>query len=167
MDSWIELGKVAGVHGIHGALLLSLYTESRDVFGKGGEIRLDDPDGQSRTYKIESSGPHKGKQLVRLKGVDSRSQAESLKGRPVFVEKSRLPQCEEGEYYWFELIGLEVFEGNGARLGILESIIETGSNDVYVVKDGSRETLVPALSRVLVSVDVDAGKMVVDLPEGL
>ena len=74
---------------------------------------------------------------------------------------------EKDSYFWFDLIGMAVFTTTGEYLGRLESIIETGSNDVYVVQDGKEEVLVPALESVVVDVDIEANRMQVELPEGL
>ena len=83
------------------------------------------------------------------------------------MEKSRLPALEEGTYYWSDLIGLDVHATDGRFLGKIASIFRTGSNDVYVTRDEDRETLIPALVSVVKSVDLETGRMTVDLPEGL
>ena len=99
--------------------------------------------------------------------VADRDTAETLRGAALYVEKSRLPDLEDENYYWFELIGMEVYTPDGGYLGRLESILPTGSNDVYVVRDADRETLVPALASVVKAVDTATGRMEVVLPEGL
>jgi 16S rRNA processing protein RimM len=78
-----------------------------------------------------------------------------------------LPELAEGEFYWCDLLGLKVVTDLGEFLGTLTDIIATGSNDVYVVKNDSREYLIPALADVVLEVDLDEGKMVVSPPEGL
>lgn len=166
-DRYVEVGKVAGVHGVRGLVLLRIFIETGGFSGKGEIILLNHAKTGISSYKLESAAPHKGKVLVRLFGVTDRDSAKKLVGRAVIVEKDNLPILDKGEYYEFELIGLEVFEKNGNCLGILESIIKTGANDVYEVKREKDETLVPALPWVVLSVDLAAKKMVVDLPEGL
>jgi 16S rRNA processing protein RimM len=83
------------------------------------------------------------------------------------MNRSDRPPLDAGEYYWSDLVGMSVHTTNGECLGTIQHIFPTGSNDVYVVRDGSRETLVPALAWVVVKVDVEAKAMTVDLPEGL
>ena len=78
-----------------------------------------------------------------------------------------MPDLEEGDYYWFDLIGLDVFGIDQKYLGRLESIIQTGSNDVYVVKKDDTEILIPALESVVQKIDLKNRRMQVDLPEGL
>jgi 16S rRNA processing protein RimM len=76
-----------------------------------------------------------------------------------------LPPTAPDEFYWYQLIGLEVVNSEGERLGILEEIIETGSNDVYVVRRGEEEILIPAIEDVVREVDLQRRLMTVDLPE--
>jgi 16S rRNA processing protein RimM len=83
------------------------------------------------------------------------------------MEKSRLPDLEDGSYYWSDLIGLAVQTVDRQPLGTLSSIFRTGSNDVYVVRAGDDETLIPALASVVKAVDLENGTMTVALPEGL
>ena len=147
--------------------MLRSFAENPELFIQGGKILLKGPGEALQEYILESARPHKGKLLAELEGVLDRNSAEALKGRLILVHRDVLPELEPEEYYWFQLIGMDVLEKDGSRLGTLESIIETGSNDVYVVKDGKKETLVPALSWVIVSIDLEADTMVVDLPEGL
>jgi 16S rRNA processing protein RimM len=78
-----------------------------------------------------------------------------------------LPELEPGTYYWADLIGMDVYGGDGVRIGRLESIFRTGSNDVYVVTDAGRELLVPVIASVVTAVDLPARRIDVNLPEGL
>jgi len=102
-----------------------------------------------------------------LEGISDLDRAQDFKGARILLDKTALPQLEEGVYYWSDLIGLRVFLIDGTSLGNIESIIETGSNDVYVVRKGNRETLIPALEKVVKAVDLESKTMQVDLPEGL
>jgi len=88
-------------------------------------------------------------------------EAHRLVGAELCVPESRLPP----EFYWYQLIGLEVVNTEGQKLGTLEEIIETGSNDVYVVRRGREEILVPAIEEVVRDVDLQRRLMTVDLPE--
>jgi 16S rRNA processing protein RimM len=102
-----------------------------------------------------------------FRDVADREAAERLRGAALYIDKDRLPPLEEENYYWFELIGMEVYTPDGRYLGRLESVVPTGSNDVYVVRNADRETLVPALASVVKSVDTAQMRMEVVLPEGL
>ena len=102
-----------------------------------------------------------------LKGVSTRGQAQTLVDSELFIEKAQLPDLEEGTYYWFDLIGVDVFTVDEKYLGRLESIIRTGSNDVYIVKHNDNEILIPALESVVHEIDLKNNRMQVELPEGL
>ncbi len=161
------IGQIVGVHGIKGNCKFRSYAESLSVFQSDGVVLVATSDGRQKPYEINWVKPHAKTALISLKGVDTRDQAEALIGCELFIEKSRLPDPEEGSYYWFDLIGLEVFDIDQKYLGRLESIIETGSNDVYVVKEGDMEILIPALESVVQNIDLKKRRMQVDLPEGL
>ena len=88
-------------------------------------------------------------------------------GAELFIPQTELPELDEDTYYWFELIGIEVYTTQGDYLGRITSIFPTGSNDVYVVKDNKQEMLIPALESVVLDIDLDLKRMRVDLPEGL
>ncbi len=148
------IGQIVGVHGIKGNCKFRSYAESLSVFQSDGVVLVATSDGRQKHYEINWVKPHAKTALISLKGVDTRDQAEALIGCELFIEKSRLPDPEEGSYYWFDLIGLEVFDIDQKYLGRLESIIETGSTDVYVVKEGDMEILIPALESVVQNIDL-------------
>ena len=167
----IPIGKIVGAHSLNGTSRVYSYAESVSVFKPNSKIILRSPDGQENIYEINWVKPHTRNVLLALKGVNDRTQAEKLIGCELLIEKARLPELEDGTYYWFDLIGLSVFTTEGEFLGRIESIISTGSNDVYVVKppdgDEKDEVLIPALESVVLDIDLEKQKMQVDLPEGL
>jgi 16S rRNA processing protein RimM len=170
-NGFLLIGKIVGVHGLKGAVKAYSYAESEAIFEPGGLIQIRNPKGCEETFKIEWARPRKRSVLLALKGIENRSQAETLVGSDIVVEKSCLPELEDGSYYWFDIIGLSVFTTDGKYIGNVESIFPTGSNDVYVVKnpnnDLDSEILVPALESVVLSIDLKNKKMHVNLPEGL
>lgn len=166
-ETFISVGEVVGVHGVRGALKVYLYGGLGSDLMAGERLVLRVPKGETGHYVVAWSRPHKRVRLVGLEAVGDRQAAEALVGREVLVEKDRLPELQDGEYYWFELMGLAVSTEDGRYLGLLEAIIPTGSNDVYVVRDGGSETLVPALATVVRRIDLAEKTMQVALPEGL
>jgi 16S rRNA processing protein RimM len=114
-----------------------------------------------------SSGPHKGVVLVTIDGITSIEGAQPWVGCEVCAEKASLRPPEEGAYYWFDIIGMKVFTSAGRLLGRVEEIFPTGSNDVYVVRDGRKEILIPAIDSVVIHIDSRDKTITVDLPEGL
>jgi 16S rRNA processing protein RimM len=123
--------------------------------------------GREASYEIKWVKPHTGTPLLALKGISNRDQAKTLIGAELFIPQSELPELDEDTYYWRDLIGIEVYTQTEEFLGRIESIIETGSNDVYVVKRDEKEVLIPALEAVVLEIDLGHNRMLVDLPEGL
>lgn len=166
-DDYILIGQIKGVHGLHGNLKVASFAESIDVFGKGVSVLIREPSNPGRLYTIKGAKPYKKGLLLTVEGISDISSAETLMGSDIYLDKSLLPETEEGEFYWFDIIGLSVISKDGEALGVVTSIFPTGSNDVYVVEDKGEERLIPALESVILSIDLDARTMTVDLPEGL
>jgi 16S rRNA processing protein RimM len=168
-DDFFSVGKIIGVHGIDGNLKLYPYVESLSIFKSGHTILLKNPDDRRESRIIKSGKRHKNFFRLTLKGIDNRNDAEKLIGSEVFIEKSKLPDLEEDEHYWFEIIGLDVFLDDGTFLGRVESIFQTGSNDVYVIRnsESNSEILVPAIQSVVTKIDLEKKRMTIILPDGL
>ena len=105
--------------------------------------------------------------LLDLEGLDNVEDAEPFRGAEVYIRRDDLDRDEEGAYYWFELVGLEVYLDDGRHLGTLNGILPTGGNDVYVVRTGQREILIPATREVIEEIDLDCGRITVREMEGL
>jgi 16S rRNA processing protein RimM len=164
---YVLIGEVVGVHGIKGTNKIRSYAESLLLYKPGHSILVCENGGQEKYRVIKWAKPHTGNALISFEGITNRNQAETLIGAELFIQKEELPDPEEDTYYWFDLIGMEVITTEAEYLGRIESIIETGSNDVYVVKDKKNEVLIPALESVVIDIDVNRKLMMVDLPEGL
>ncbi len=166
-DNALLIGRIVGAHGTGGVCKIASYAESLAVFEPGNPLFVETDDIPLQTLEVIWVKPHSKGALMALSGVSDRDTAEKLRGAAIYVDKRRLPALETESYYWFELIGMEVFTQDGVFLGRLESILPTGSNDVYVVRQADRETLVPALASVVRRVDTDRRRMEVELPDGL
>ncbi|MGD9132297.1 MAG: ribosome maturation factor RimM, partial [Desulfobacterales bacterium] len=143
------------------------FAESLEIFESGTTLLVRHPDGGDNCYEIDWIKSHSRGALLDFKEVTDRDQAKSLIGSELYIEKAKLPKLEAGTYYWFDLIGISVFTADDRCIGRLVSIIETGANDVYVVKNADKEILVPALQSVVRSIDIESKIMRVELPEGL
>jgi len=167
----IQIGKVIAAHGIGGAVKVYSYAESPDCFAPLKKLVLAGPSGSPVQYVILKSQAYKSVMRLTLEGVNTRIQAEALTGADVFLAKNDLPPLEPDAYYWSDLIGMAVHTVAGEYLGMLEQIIPTGANDVYVVKtpaeSATGEILIPAIASVVIDIDVDQRLMRVELPEGL
>lgn len=168
---FLPVGKIVGAHGVKGNLKVYSYAESLSVFNPGSSILVVCAGKIEKNYTIKWVKPHGRRILLSLEGIGSRDAAEILIGSKLLVERSTFPELEEGSYYWCDIIGLTVFTTDEQYIGRVESIISTGSNDVFVVKDLDKgdddETLIPALESVVLEIDFEHKTMRVALPEGL
>ncbi|MGQ9687521.1 MAG: ribosome maturation factor RimM [Desulfobaccales bacterium] len=166
-DRLVPLGRVVGAHGLKGQVRVGSSRRAAEVepdtFTALGEILLG-----GEPFQVLRAVRGRGHILLRLKGIDSRDQAEALVGREVEGEARRFPELPPGEYYWFQLLGLPVINvPEGTELGRLEEIWPTGAHDVYVVRRGEREILLPAVEGVIEAIDLEGGVIKVRPPEGL
>jgi len=165
VDPSLPIGKVIKAHGLRGHLKVLPYGETFSTLCAEEKITANLPDGSSLTLTVAEIRPHQKTFLLMSREIETVEEAQRLVGAELCVPESRLPPTDPGEFYWYQLIGLEVVNSEGERLGILEEIIETGSNDVYVVRRGKEETLIPAIEEVVLEVDLQRRLMTVDLPE--
>jgi 16S rRNA processing protein RimM len=111
---------------------------------------------------------HQGYALLTLKGVADRDEADRLRGLYALVGIEDAVPLEEGEFYLYQVIGLSVVTEDGERIGILNDVMETGANDVYIVNSEQYgSVLIPVIENVVLKTDIDAGTITVRLPEGL
>jgi 16S rRNA processing protein RimM len=164
-DRLVAIGKVVASHGLRGHLKVAPYGETLEAIedGEGVSARL--PDGSVRRLTAVEVRAYRRSLLFLSREVKTSEEARLLIGAEICVPDSHLPAPAEDEFYWHQLIGLEVMTVDGRKLGTLQHIMETGSNDVYVVQSGREEVLVPALADVVREVNLERRFMVVDLPE--
>lgn len=165
--SLLTIGRIIGPHGIKGEAKLLSYSESIEPFVPGIHLVLKRPDGKKGEYTLISARPHKKGALLKLEGIDSIDEVNVWRDAEVLLERTSLRELDDGTYYWFQIIGLKVVTVDHQLLGKITNIIRTGSNDVYVVRNQSKEVLIPAIESVVMEIDLDKQVMRVDLPEGL
>lgn len=165
-EDLVVLGKIVSVHGVRGEVKVYSYTDPIDnlldyrrwTLKRGEEVR------QAELV----TGRLQGNVLVaKLRGLDDREEARSLADFEISIPRSELPALEEGEYYWHQLIGLNVVNQAEQWLGRVDHLLETGANDVLVVRpcDGSlddRERLLPYTDQCVLAVDLATGAIQVD-----
>jgi 16S rRNA processing protein RimM len=166
-DPPLPIGKVVKAHGLKGHLKVIPYGDTLSSLATGEKITVFLSDGTSLQLSTLEIRPHQKAFLLLSREISTVEEARNLVGAELCVPESRLPPTGSDEYYWYQLLGLAVLSTDGHKLGILEDIIETGSNDVYVVRRGGEEILVPALQEVVLEVDLQRRLMIVDLPETL
>lgn len=160
-ETLLELGKISGVFGVKGWVKVYSHTDPRERITNYSPWQVK-VRGQWREYPVES-GQRQGKTVVaKLKGVDDRDQALLLTGATVAIHPQQLDELNADEYYWYQLEGLDVVNTEGVQLGRVSHMLETGANDVMVVK-GDRERLIPfTQGHAVISVDLSEGVITVD-----
>lgn len=118
-------------------------------------------------FRLKDWRPDKGSAVIRLEGIDTVEDAEKLVGRDVYIEKSALPTLEEGEFYWFELIGLETYTADGRYVGRVERLIDRALQSVLVVRDGKKEVLIPLSEPIIKEINLEESKIIISPIEGL
>lgn len=169
-DYSLVAGKITGCYGIKGWVKIHSFTDPQENFLAYGNWRLQRR-GQLEPIEFDAGRRHGKGLIAHIVGVDDRTAAEAYRGLEVAVRKDSLPALEEGEYYWHQLQGLQVWclqQGERVLLGTVDYLIETGANDVLVVKacegsvDGD-ERLIPYLwDDVVKTIDLAAGTIEVD-----
>lgn len=160
------MGKIVATHGVKGQLRVVPYSGMADNLLLCKSLLVRDAKGEIAQFAVSSAAIHSKKLLVSLQGFSGINQVLHFVGSEILLYKEQLSPPEDGEYYWFDLVGMKVVTTDGIDLGTLESIIETGSNDVYVAVANGREYLIPALADT-VSIDIQAKLMTVTPFEGL
>ena len=160
--NWIRVGKVTRTHGLKGELKFYPTEQNSATVQSGqriclGEIQL----------KIESVRGVKSPFILKLDGINSIEAAKSFAGHEVKVAREDFEPLPEGEFYRFEIEGLNVFNDTGKYYGVIEEIVETGSNDVYVVRGEGKEWLIPMIDSVVQTIDLEQGKLIFHCVEGL
>ena len=167
-EDLIPVGRIIGSHGVRGLARFHSWSGNPDSISVGSFLTIRMTGGTLREYKVRSLTPHSGKFLLGLDGLNDISQVQEIAGSEVCLKRCQLPETEEDEYYWCDLIGIRVITDDGRDIGSITDIFETGSNDVYVVKgDDGRERLIPAIADVVSKIDTRAGTMIITPLEGL
>jgi 16S rRNA processing protein RimM len=161
----VVLGRLLAPYGVKGWLHLRTFGDDPASWKRMPQwwlAREDGSEAQWTAATLSSLRQHGRGWVAKLNGVDTYEAAEAMKGWYVAAPRDELPATENGEYYWTDLIGLQVVNAQGEALGVVESMIETGAHDVVQVRDGEVERLLPFVEQVVKKVDVAGGRMTVD-----
>jgi 16S rRNA processing protein RimM len=159
---YIAIGQILAPWGVEGKLRVEVITDFPQRLTPHSQFYVD-----RQPVTVASASWHKGKALITLDGIDSLEQAEKLQGKTLEIHHSQLEILPEGQYYHFQLIGLEVWTTEGKLLGKVVRILSARSNDNYVVSGEKGETLIPAIEDVVKSVDLESRRITIEAIEGL
>ncbi len=164
-NRYLEVGKIVGTHGVKGMTRVQVWADSPD-FLKSFKYLYTDQNGNDKLTVLKVQ-PHGNISLVAFKGIETIEHAESFRNTVLYIDR-RDVNLPEGRYFITDLIGIKVFDADsGAVLGEISDVSQTGANDVWHIKKEGREYLIPAISDVLVSVDIDGETAVIKPLKGI
>ncbi len=151
----MEAGKLVRAHGVRGELCLEPWADSAEFLRQVKDFYFDQAG--TRPAGLLASRPHKGRLLVRLRGVDTVEKADALRGKVLYLDREDI-HLEPGRYFLQDLIGMKAADGRtGKEYGVLREVLNTPANDVYRIVKGKREFLFPAVDHMIQSVDFENG----------
>ena len=163
----LEIGRIVGCHGLAGRVKVLSYLDSQDMLNNLPEVFVGRRSQETIPFPLDAVQPGRGFFILKLGGIEDRGAAAKLVRSSVWMPSEKMKKLPEGEYYWRDIIGLQVVTEEGQSLGRVESVFPTGSNDVYVCRAAEKEILLPAIGEVVRKIDIDHGIMVVRLLKGL
>ncbi|MCF6179384.1 MAG: ribosome maturation factor RimM, partial [Geopsychrobacter sp.] len=166
-DSLVESGLVTGTHGLRGDLKVRALSGDPQALLTAEVLYLRTPDGHLRKTTPLRQSLHKGLVLLRLVGFESLTAVEGLRGGKILLDQDSLPALDKDEFYWHQIEGASVIDRQQGEIGVLKSMFTTAAHDNWVVEGAYGEVMIPVVEAFIVKVDVQLGRIEVDLPEGL
>jgi 16S rRNA processing protein RimM len=154
-------------HGVSGKVKVDYFGEDPNRFFHYRKIYIKDNLGRPKSFEVLEVTPQPPRLILKLKGVERIEETESLIGKDILVRREDLPELKEGEYYWFEILGLAVETEGGKRIGVVQEILPTGAHDVYIVAGKRGEIFLPAIDGVIRKIDCQKRVIRVARMEGL
>ena len=159
---FIIIGRILSPWGNEGKLKVAVETDFPQRFTSSSKVYIN-----QQPATIDSVRWHKGNAIIKLSSIDSVEEAKKLQGQPVEIHHSQLQPLPEGQYYHFQLIGLEVWTTQGELIGKITEILSKTSNDIYIINGARGEILVPAIEDVVKLIDTDKGYLIIEAIKGL
>ncbi|MFQ5481702.1 MAG: ribosome maturation factor RimM [Nitrospinaceae bacterium] len=164
---WIPVGRLGKTHGLKGEVKFHPDGLDLDALQRLCQVRLDGDPPTRSPRKIAGVRGHGDRLILKFEGVGQVEEARALSGQTLLVRRQDLPPLPAGEYRWFEIQGLRVYDEAGKYYGTVTEILVTGGNDVYVVRDGPRELLLPMIDSVVKQIDLKDRRLIFHIVEGL
>jgi 16S rRNA processing protein RimM len=163
----LRVGRITGAHGLKGALRLRPDNPDSDTLEQVARVFLESA-GAAREFRLTGmTRLNATTRRITLEGVNDVNAAESLKGAIVMLAAEDVPAAKPGQFYYYEAIGCQVFLTDGSRIGTIEEIFSNGAHDIWVVREGEREILVPVIEDVVKAMDFAARRVTVEPIPGL
>ena len=161
---YLVIGRVLKPFGVHGELKVEILSDFPERFASLRQVFIG---ADAKSFSVEHTRRHGNAVLVKLVGIDTPEAAAHLREQLVYVALEDAVALPENRVYLYQLIGLTVKTTTGKRLGEITDVLDTRANDVYIVSDGTREILLPAIPDVVKAVNLESGEMLVELIDGL
>jgi len=156
---YLAIGRLGKPHGLDGGIIFYIITDFPERLKKGKKVFIGDT---KLPVNIQSVKEHSKGLIFQFEEFSTIDEVEIFKSQYVYVDSQDLPELPEGEYYHHQLIGLQVFDPQGNEIGILQNILETGANDVYLIKNSdAKEILIPALLDLIKKIDIENKTMII------
>lgn len=165
-NDFISIGAVIKAHGISGEILIIPFTDELEQFNSIDKVFLN-LNARRKIYAVKKVRLTDNKIILKLEGIDDRTTAQSLKGALIERKLADLRKLSDNEYFIFDLIGLEVKDVAGEYLGELTDVLTLPANDVYIIKSGEKELLIPAIKEVIKHIDLNRREMIINPIDGL
>lgn len=162
MSEPVLVGRVAKAHGIRGEVSVEVLSDHPGRFIVGAVFQSGEQD-----LIIETIRPHQDRMLVKFVEVSDRNDAEAIRGAKLTIPAEERAALPEGHYYPSDLVGLDVVDPSGAKLGRFIRVVDSPAHDIWVVQNARGEVLVPAVKQFVIGVDLEARRITLDPPEGL
>lgn len=166
-QSFIAIARIARTRGNRGEVLADLYTDFPDRFDELEEVWLEYANGRRAVAVLEETWEHKGRKVLKFKGIDDISTAETVVGCWVQIPLEQARGLPEGTYFDHDLVGCSVEDTQGRILGTVDEVLKIEGSNLLVVKSPGREHLIPAVESICIRVSIQEKKIVIDPPEGL
>ena len=167
MEDLLRVGVIANTHGIRGEVKVFPTTDEKERFKDLKKVILD-MGKEQKVLEIQSVRFFKNLVILKFKGIDNINDIEMYKGKDLLVTREDAVPLEEGEYFIADLLDLDVYSDEDEKIGVLYDVMQTGANDVYVVKtEEGKEILLPAIDECILDIDLEESRMTVNIMEGL
>ncbi|OPJ55634.1 ribosome maturation factor RimM [Alkalithermobacter paradoxus] len=165
MQKHFKIGQIVNTQGLRGEMRVYPLTDYKERFEEIQWVYIGDD--FNNKHFIEKVRYKNSMVILKIKGIDDINQVERLKNKYLVIPRENARELEEDTYFIADLIGLEVYTVNGEYVGILEDVMQPGANDVYVIKNGSKEYLIPAIKQFVPHINMNERKIIIDPIEGM
>jgi 16S rRNA processing protein RimM len=165
-EQLVPVGEIVATHGLLGWLKVNPFNPETTAIAGDRQLILE-KDGRRTGQQLESSKRNKRQILIKLLGVDGIDDAQKWIGAIICIDADALEPLKPGQYYHYQVVGLEVYALSGERIGVITRVWSTPGGELYVVQGATKEFLIPAVKEIIEKVDFTAGRVIINPPEGL